>query len=66
MCEEGNETLYIFGWCYATGTLKPLLSLHPELSVLVLKHIHKHVSLNSEDIFDDFAASGSRRMELSF
>ena len=30
-----------------------------------LMHIHKHeVSLNSEDIVDDFAASGSRRMEL--
>ena len=28
-------------------------------------HIHKHdVSLNSGDIVDDFAASGSRRMEI--
>ena len=28
-------------------------------------HIHKHdVSLNSKDIVNDFAASGSRRMEL--
>ena len=30
-------------------------------------HIHKHdVSFNSEGIVDDFAASGSRRMELFF
>ena len=37
------------------------------LSGLALMHIHKHdVSLNSEDIVDDFAASGSRRMELPF
>ena len=35
------------------------------LSGFALMHIHKHdVSLNSEDIVDDFAASGSRRMEL--
>ena len=35
------------------------------LSGLALMHIHKHdVSLNSEDIVDDFAASGNRRMEL--
>ena len=28
-------------------------------------HIHKHdVSLNSKDIVDDFAASGSGRMEI--
>ena len=32
---------------------------------LALMHIHKHdVSLNSEDIGDDFAASGSRSREL--
>ena len=37
------------------------------LSGLALMHIHKHdVSLNSEDIVDDFAASVSRRMELLF
>ena len=30
-------------------------------------HIHKHdVCLNSEDIVDDFAASGSRRMGFLF
>ena len=35
------------------------------LSGPVLMHIHKHdVSLNFGDIADDFAASGSRRMEL--
>ena len=35
------------------------------LSGFALMHIHKHeVSLNYEDIVDDFAASGSRRMEL--
>ena len=35
------------------------------LSRLAQMHIHKHdVSLNSEDIADDFAASGSRRMEF--
>ena len=35
------------------------------LSGLALMHIHKHdVSLNSEDIVDDFAASGSKRMEI--
>ena len=32
---------------------------------IALIHIHKHdVSLNSEHIADDFAGSGSRRMEL--
>ena len=37
------------------------------LSGLALMHIHKHnVSLNSEDIVDDFAAPGSRRMEILF
>ena len=35
------------------------------LSGLALMHIHKHdMSLNSEDVVDDFAASGSRGMEL--
>ena len=30
-------------------------------------HIHKHdVSVSAEDINDDFAASGNRRMELLF
>ena len=37
------------------------------LSGLALTHIHKHdVSLNAEDILDDFAACGSRRIELLF
>ena len=37
------------------------------LNGLALMHIHKHdVSLNSEDIVDDFAASGSRRMGFLF
>ena len=37
------------------------------LSGLALMHIHKHdVSLNSQGIVDDFAASVSRRMELLF
>ena len=35
------------------------------LSGLALMHIHKRdVSLDSKDIADDFAASGSRRMEV--
>ena len=35
------------------------------LSGLALMHIHKHVvSLNSEDVDDDFAASGSKRIKL--
>ena len=35
------------------------------LSGLALMRIHKHdVSLNSQDIVDDFATSGSRRMKL--
>ena len=36
-------------------------------SGLALMHIHKHdVSFSAEDIVDDFAASGNRRMELLF
>ena len=36
-------------------------------SGLALIHIHKHdVSLNAENILDDLAACGSRRMELLF
>ena len=35
------------------------------LGGLALMHINKHgESLNSQDIVDDFAASGSRRKEL--
>ena len=35
------------------------------LSGLALMRVHKHdVSLNSEDIVDDFAASGSRRISF--
>ena len=37
------------------------------LSRVALMYIHKHdVSLNFEDIVNDFAASGSRRVELIF
>ena len=37
------------------------------LSGLSLMRIHKHdMSLNFKDIVDDFAASGSRRMEPFF
>ena len=37
------------------------------LSGLALMHIHKHgLSFSAEDIVDDFAASGNRRMELFF
>ena len=36
-------------------------------SGLALMHIHTHdVSLNSEEIVDDFAASGGKKMELLF
>ena len=37
------------------------------LSGLALMHIHKHgLSFSAEDIVDDFAASGNRRIELFF
>ena len=37
------------------------------LSGLALVHIHKHdVSFSAEDIADDFAAFGNRRMKLLF
>ena len=36
------------------------------LSGLAPMHIHKHVSFRAEDIVDDFAASGNRKMELLF
>ncbi|XP_078364037.1 52 kDa repressor of the inhibitor of the protein kinase-like [Oculina patagonica] len=47
---------------YLRSTMK-----EDRLSGLALMHIHKHdVSLNAEDIVDDFAASGNRRIELLF
>ena len=37
------------------------------LNGLALMHTHKYgVTLNAEDILDDFATCGSRRMELLF
>ena len=37
------------------------------LSGLALMHIHKYgLSFSAEDIVDDFAASGNRRIELFF
>ena len=36
------------------------------LSGLAPMHIHKYVSFRAEDIVDDFAASGNRKMELLF
>lgn len=47
---------------YLRSTMK-----EDRLGGLALMHIHKHdVSLNAEDILYDFAAFGSRRMELLF
>ena len=47
---------------YLRSTMK-----EDRLSGLALMHIHQHdVSFSAQDIVDDFAASGNRRMELLF